>query len=500
MIFWILMTALCSAVAVAISVPLIRRYEQAPAIVQDQAVYHDQMKELAKDRDAGVIGESEAEAAKIEIQRRLLASTRAAQAARPLSPRWKTLALVSSCAVVVLGATNLYAWLGSPDLGTTINVSEPAPAPVAQTADATGTPPQPAMPAVAGTQPQPINDVISVLAARLKTNPNDAEGWRMLGWSYFNTQQYQASAEAYGKALELDPANIDYKSSHAEALVQAAEGIVTPRARQLIAEVLAKDAKEPRARFYDALANEQAGDQAGSLDRWLALLADAPADAPWRQDVSQHVTALGKALGRDVRQATASTGVAPSDNQQMGQAERNAMVDGMIAKLQAKLDKTPNDRDGWAMLIRSLNVKGDKAAADQALARALEIFKDDPATLAGLKSISSGAVAQAPAASSQQVATPSLAPVISADQQAAVQAMSPQDQQEMIKSMVARLASKLEQNPNDGDGWVRLMRSYMVLQDTPKARETLAKALTIFAADLATQDKLKAAASELGVN
>ena len=53
------------------------------------------------------------------------------------------------------------------------------------------------------------------------------------------------------------------------------------------------------------------------------------------------------------------------------------MIAGMVAKLAGELQANPNDPQGWAMLIRSLTVQGDKIAAAEALGKALTVFKDD---------------------------------------------------------------------------------------------------------------------------
>ena len=494
-----LLTILCSSVAVAVSIPLIRRYENAAAKKNNgAAVYQDQLKEVEKDQASGSISEPEAGQAKIEIQRRLLAAMRSPQVSRPLSPAWKGLALVSTAGLVILGSVNLYAYMGSPELSTAPVTSQTA-------QNAAASPTMPAPRAAASTaadegQPMQVSDVIAKLAQRLKNNPADAEGWRMLGWSYFNTQRYQDSADAYSKAVTLETGNADYKSAYAEALVQAAEGVVTPKAKELVAEVLAKDAKESRARFYDALAHEQAGDQTGALDRWMSLLADAPLDAPWRDDVKQRVAELGKTTGRDVSTAVILPSLPASNQQQLGQADQNAVVAGMIAKLAAKLEQNPKDRDGWAMMIRSLTVSGDKTGAEQALAKALEIFKEDPATVEGLKSLSQSASQPAPANSAMpSTANAAIAPPITEEAKAAIQAMPAGDQQEMIKGMVARLATRLDGNPNDVDGWIKLLRAYAVLQDADKAKEAKGKALAAFSNDATSRSKIEAAAVELGM-
>ncbi len=532
MTLWLALTILCSAAAVGISIPLIRRYEATIAPNQESAVYQDQMKEVDRDLQAGTINAPEAQSAKIEIGRRLDAVQRDGAVVQPISNFWRLWALAASAGLVILGGVNLYGSMGSPNMPSALPQIQPqqaqqVAAPVQQQAAAASV--QTATPAAAAAAagPAQVDQMISGLQAKLKANPNDAEGWRMLGWAMFNTQHFQESADAYTKALAIDPNNVDYKSALLESIVQTAQGVVTPKVQEMITDVLAKQPKDLRARFYDALGHEQSGDQQGALDRWLALLSDAPADAGWKDDVKQRATDLAKALGKDVSAQLSGVASAPVPAQAakpLAAGEKDAMVAGMIAKLAAKLDANPKDRDGWAMMIRSLIVTGDKKGADEALAKASEIFKGDQATIDGLKQTAADAAskvagtaaaapaanapapaagaetAPAPAAAASAIPPSAAAPKITADQQAAVQAMAPADQQEMIKGMVQRLADKMKDNPKDMDGWMRLMRAYSVLKDTDKAKGALGDAVKAFDGDQASIDKLKAAATELGIN
>lgn len=510
MMLWFLMMMLCSAAAVAISYPLIRRYDARDGAAEEAAVYQDQIKEVDRDLSAGTIAEPEAKVAKAEIERRLEVVARDQVPSRPLSNTWRLVALAASAGLVILGGINLYAYMGAPNMPSAVPPRPAQQAAVqhqlqpAQTNDANQN---------AATTANQVDVMIGQLKDKLKADPSNAEGWRMLGWALFNTQHWQESADAYIKALALDPNNVDYKSALAESIIQAAQGVVTPKAQELIADVLLKAPKDLRARFYDALGHEQSGDQQGALDRWSALLADAPADAGWRDDVKQRVADLGKAMGKDVSglikvapapaEATAPQAAAP---------EKDAMVAGMIAKLAQKLEANPKDRDGWAMMIRSLIVTGDKKGADEALTKALDIFKDDTATQDGLKQIATEATQKmagkatgadanaAGGAASSALPSGSAAPQISADQQAAVQAMPAQDQQAMIQGMVQKLSDRLKDNPKDMDGWVRLMRAYQVLKDADKAKSALSDSLKAFDGDQASIDELKAAATELGIN
>jgi cytochrome c-type biogenesis protein CcmH len=504
---WLLMTMLCSAVAIIVSIPLIRRLD-SPRLgeTQDTAIYQDQLKEVDRDLQGGSINAPEAESAKAEIQRRLATATKNVTEARPISPAWRGLALAATAGLVILGSVNLYNVLGTPDLPSVVTSPTPA-----QTTTENAAPAAPVATAAAPLTPGQVDAMVARLTARLQANPKDAEGWRMLGWSQFNLQRYPESMEAYAKAVELDPANIEYKSAYAEAITQGSQGIVTPKALALIAEVLAKDPKDYRARFYDALSHEQSGDWKAALAKWLALYADAPADAGWRDDVKQRIADLAKATGSDVTAALALPKIAttPAPEQKpMGQGEKDAMVAGMIAKLAAKLETNPKDRDGWATMIRSLAVTGDKKGSDEALAKALEIFKDDKDTVAGLKSIAATAGQAAPtapdasaAAGSASAIPPSAsAPAITDEQKSQVQALPTGDQQAMIKGMVERLATKMAANPQDLDGWMRLMRAYKVMNEPDKAKDAMIKALAAFTTDPSSTEKLKAAATELGIN
>jgi cytochrome c-type biogenesis protein CcmH len=145
-----------------------------------------------------------------------------------------------------------------------------------------------------------VDEMISRLVERLNRNPNDPEGWRMLGWSYFNTGRFAQSASAYAKAIELNPQSADFRSSRGEALVRAADGRVTDEAKVVFAQTLRLDAKDPKGRFFMGLAKEQVGDKLAALDDWIAILNDSDLNGPWVVDLLQRATELGREAGVDV--------------------------------------------------------------------------------------------------------------------------------------------------------------------------------------------------------
>ena len=85
-----------------------------------------------------------------------------------------------------------------------------------------------------------VNTMIERLAARLKTSPEDIEGWRMLGWSYFQTGRYQQAATAYARAVELEPSSAEFKLAYDEAKAKAAESDNIETASSLQTETAGK--------------------------------------------------------------------------------------------------------------------------------------------------------------------------------------------------------------------------------------------------------------------
>ena len=250
--------------------------------------------------------------------------------------------------------------------------------------------PVPAPSASASAQPD-VGAMISSLEAKLKANPNDAEGWRMLGWSFFETGRFAESATAYRKATQLAPDNADYWSSLGEALVLAGPGDVPKDASTAFKRALEIDAKDPRARYFLGVEQDIAGKHAQAIETWIALLKDTPAGAPWEADVRKTVEQVADKEKIDVKErlaairpaaptgpAAALNGIPGPTREQMAAAARlpagaqEEMVRGMVDGLAAKLQANPKQPDRWMMLIRSRMMLGQGREAAQALQQAIE--------------------------------------------------------------------------------------------------------------------------------
>ncbi len=438
MMLWIVLTAMTAIAAVWAAAPFLRGERSLPGLGlqrNETAVYRDQLQEIDREAAAGIIDAREAEGARQEVARRLILAERAeaaASSAAPVASADRTYAAVGIAAVVALGSTILYANIGAPDVpsaqpgtlslggrdagGSAMSPRHPPTtgAGVPGQGSAAGTAarePSSAGEQSAGAGLATVDDMIERLVQRLKAKPDDADGWRMLGWSYFSQERYAEAAAAYGEALKRTPDMPALRTARGEALVRAAGGLVTPEAATLFDEALAKDKRDPRARFFLGLKKEQTGDKTAALDDWIAILKDAAPGEPWVGDLRQRVEELAAELkvslaGRlpsavatpppadrggilDKLQQPEATAAPPQAGQPsaadvkraeaMSAEDRSAMIRGMVDGLQARLDKSPRDADGWMKLIRSRIVLGDKDAARAALKKALDIFAGDTA-------------------------------------------------------------------------------------------------------------------------
>ena len=233
-----------------------------------------------------------------------------------------------------------------------------------------------------------IGSSIASLEAKLKENPDDAEGWRMLGWALFETGKFAESAGAYKRATQLGPKKAEYFSSLGEALVLAGKGDVPTDAKAAFDAAIALDAKDPRARYFLAVAKDISGDHKGAIDDWFALLNETPPGAPWEGDVRRIITEVAAkekievasrlaklpALTAPAGGAALATAAIPGPNaQQMRDAagipkgQQDMMIQGMVEGLEKKLKTNPDNPDGWIMLMRSRMSLGETAKASNAL-------------------------------------------------------------------------------------------------------------------------------------
>jgi cytochrome c-type biogenesis protein CcmH len=369
MTLWFGLALMTAAAVWAVLWPLARRGNELRS-GSDVAVYRDQLAEIERDRAAGLIGESEAAGARVEVSRRLIAAADA-QTGPPSSvssATWRRRA-VALVALVVLpfGAAAFYLALGSPSL-----------------------PDQPLAPRLAASRSDPsVDTLIAQVEEHLSRRPEDGRGWEVIAPVYLRLGRFDDAIKARRNALRLNGATGEREAALGEALVFAANGVVTAEAKAAFERAIALDANRVEARYFLGLAAEQDGDYSQAAATWRALLEAAPPDAPW-------IDVLRGALARvNPGGATGSPRIDPSDEQvtasrQLGPEQRKAMIEGMVERLSERLHRDGADVDGWLRLVRSYLVLGQPEKARAAVIDARRALAGDAIKLRRLDDLLRG--------------------------------------------------------------------------------------------------------------
>jgi cytochrome c-type biogenesis protein CcmH len=242
-----------------------------------------------------------------------------------------------------------------------------------------------------------VEEKIAQLESRMKQEPNNAAGWRMLGWSYFETGDLMRSAGAYRRAAAVEPNNAENWSSLGEAL-QTASQTVDREAATAFQRAIKLDPRDPRARYFLAVQKDLGGQHEAAIADWISLLKDTPAGAPWEADLRRTIQQVAQKQRIDVAgrmppppQGSAATAAIPGPTgEQMAAAssippsQQSEMVRGMVDRLANRLKTSPRDADGWMRLMRARMVLGETDGAAAALRTGLAVFKDDAAARAKL--------------------------------------------------------------------------------------------------------------------
>ena len=378
--FYVLLFLVATAVMAVILRPL--WVDLAPiAENEDISVYKAQLKEVESDLEKGVLSAADAETARIEISRRLLAADKRSsdQTARS-GKAMRGLAL--GAGLVLIGASlALYFQFGRPDLPDQPLLArleamqiarEARPSQIEVEAEIT--------PADRKIDPA-YAELLEKLRAAVAERPDDLQGLRLLAYHEANTGNFIAGHQAQEKVVTLlgEDAKADDYERWGEYLVLAANGYVSPKAEDALRNALALDPSLSRARYFSGLFMAQTGRPDVAIRIWDALLAEGPEEAPWvgaiRSDYNR-VAALAGAeplAGPSAEEIEAAADLSAED--------RAAMIEGMVSGLAERLGSEGGTPAEWAQLIRALGVLERVGEADQIYKEARDVFASDGAAL-----------------------------------------------------------------------------------------------------------------------
>ncbi len=349
MTLWFVFALMTAAAIFAVLWPL-GQGRRVQSDASEATVYKDQLAEIERDAAAGLIGSPEAEAARVEIGRRLLAAAdhqRASPTASNIGLR-RSAALIALVGLPILSVA-LYLPLGSPGLSD-FPLAERMRAPAAT---------------------QPLDNLVAQVEAHLEKNPTDGRGWNVLAPVLTRLGRYDDAVRAYHNSITYNGDSAERRADLGEALTGAAGGVVTADAKAEFERAVAMKTDEVKAHYFLGLAAEQDGrrDQAASI--WRALLAQAPQDAPWRPLVQAALVRVG------APSAPALPDGAVAAANEMNEADRGAMIHSMVERLASRLKQNGDDVEGWLRLVRAYMVMGDRDKAKSAVLDARQAVAGD---------------------------------------------------------------------------------------------------------------------------
>jgi cytochrome c-type biogenesis protein CcmH len=324
----------------------------------EATVYKDQLAEVGRDVGAGLIAPSEADAARVEISRRLLAAADAEHAApAPVNTTLRRAVAVIALAGLPLLATAFYLPLGSPSLPDF---------PLVERAQAPAT-------------SQSLDNLVAQVEAHLEKNPADGRGWNVLAPVLAKLGRFDDAVRAYRNSIAYSGDSASRRADLGEVITAAAGGVVTSDAKAEFERAIALNADEAKASYFLGLAAEQDGRASEAASIWRGMLAKAPPNAPWRPLV---LTALARLGGGPAAPALSDDSIAAARD--MNETDRSAMIRGMVDRLASRLKQNGDDVEGWLRLVRAYMVMGEPDKAKGAGADARQAVANDAERLRAL--------------------------------------------------------------------------------------------------------------------
>ncbi|MET0358050.1 MAG: c-type cytochrome biogenesis protein CcmI, partial [Pararhizobium sp.] len=318
MLFWIIVAVMTATVSALLLLPLLRAGGPSPVAGQhDAEVYRDQLEELKRDARNGLIAPEEAELARAEIARRLLAASATAdkdKAQNGASSAGRANRLAQAAVIVVLPVVGLCLYLttGSPELP-----DAPLAARLADPGD-------------------DIELLIAQAEKQLAANPDDGAGYDVLAPIYYRSGRFDDAVSAFSNAIRLNGPSPQRLGGYAESLIARSGGLVAAEARTALEQSLALQPNDPRARFYLALGLEQDGKAVEALTAFREIVTTSPAGAPWLPLVNEHIAALAPTEGAPAAGAAKLGGpdaAAIANAEAMSTDDRRQMIEGMVSSL-----------------------------------------------------------------------------------------------------------------------------------------------------------------------
>jgi cytochrome c-type biogenesis protein CcmH len=367
-VIWTFIGVLSLIAAILMGLPLLRRRQ--PIVTSSDstpAVLLDQLDELKRDVDRGVISIPEAQAAEHELNRRMLSEARKPVFSTGHSGGDGRITLLLSVIFVPALALSYYTYMGSPEVSGIAFAERSA----------------------ERQEAAKIAELSSKLYERLISDAQGgpSEGWMLLGQTYSRMGRFADAADAFETVSKRPDANSAVFSMLAEALIDAEQGVVTPGAEAAIENAVALDPTNPAAVFYNAIALSQAGKIEQAHDLLVTRLNDVDGFYPWMESYVTEANRIGTEIDKaplsvasfaPMATTPGPTGEDIANAQNMSDEDRQAFIRSMVDRLATRLEDEPDDFDGWMRLGNAYSVLGENPSAVEAFERAEMLLRDAP--------------------------------------------------------------------------------------------------------------------------
>ncbi|MGC8202597.1 c-type cytochrome biogenesis protein CcmI [Aliiroseovarius sp. PTFE2010] len=393
-IFWMIAGTIGAIVAAGLMRAVLRagRVAQTRATA-DLGIYRVQLAEVDRDEARGTIAPAEADAARLEIKRRILEADRSQQSGGQVHVLGSSARLAlggALAASVLVGAVWGYQRLGAPALP-----DQPLAARLAAADQLLANrPSQAAAEAEMPDQSVPDADprhleLMAQLRAKLADRPDDLQGFRLLARNEAMLGNFRAAARAQGRVLSLqgDASSAQDYADYADLLAMAAGGYISPEAERSLEAALKREPNHPTALYYTGLmfAQNKRPDMAFRL--WRPLVEQGDPSLPSVQAARRNIGVAAELAGVQYDLPPQTTLPGPSDQDMdnaanMSAEDRQEMIQGMVARLMDRLANDGGSAQEWARLLNALGVLGNLERARTIWGEAQTRFDDRPEELA----------------------------------------------------------------------------------------------------------------------
>jgi cytochrome c-type biogenesis protein CcmH len=348
---------------------------------KDLLIYKDQLVEVEKDIEKGVLSKSESDAARIEVSRRILLADKRSKIEKQTSSNSQNHNKIITFIILIFilaGSLSIYAFLGNPRLPDMPLQTRLAEIKELRSQRISQEEAELLVPDEIIEAPSDYLALVSKLRNAMKERPNDMQGLRLLALHEFRLGKYRSARKAHLKIINAlgDTATAKDLIDFAEVMIVATNGYVSPEAEFILRRGLEMKPNDGRARYYSGLSMAQSGRPDVTLRLWENLLDEGPDDAPWVPLIKEQIVDVARLVGVNLvqDQLPGPTSEQINSAENMSDVDRKEMIQGMVSSLSNRLANEGGTVNEWARLIRALGVLGETANASKIWIEAQTIF------------------------------------------------------------------------------------------------------------------------------